>query len=216
MRSAARATPAPSPVREVAARYVQTRLWRPRGVLAQSEWAELGRLPTAEARRDYLAAHELARLMLAKWTGVEPPLLRFRPSPQGSPELIPVEPSAPPRFGLSYADGLAMCVVAPCQVGVFLGSFRQVLTDSQHTAWNAFTPREREELEKLPTHTRTEHLLVQWTRREAAKRAQGRGMSGHRPEVVSIRLTPEHVAAVALMGAPAATAPLSVEEMAAD
>ena len=208
----ARPSPTAPQNRAAIGRYIETRRWRPRGLLVQTEWTELGQLPTAEARRDYLAAHELARVLLAEWTGVEPTRLRIRPSLEGPPTLIPTEGVATPHFDVSYVDGMALCVVAASRVGGFLGTFRQVLTDPGRVAWNSFTPREREELDKLPTHTRTERLLVQWTRREAVLRARGGGTAGRRPDVTSIRLTAEHVAAVAVVGAPVGHPPLKFGE----
>ena len=203
----------PLGARDVAVRYVHSKLWRPRGILSSAEWAELGRLPTPEARRDYLAAHEIARILLGEWTGTHPAQVRFRQSALGTPELVPVDAAAAPHFSLSYADDVALCAVASGRVGVFVASFRHVLTEAASAAWDALPPPERKKVEALPAHTRTEHLLVQWTRREAASRVQWRGVGGPRVDVTSIRLTEEHVAAVALMGTTSG-ASLKVEEMA--
>lgn len=223
-----------SPRCEVAVRFVRTEVFdepalasRAREVLGVAEREALARLRPPAARRDYLAAHALARTMLGEIAGCDPARVRLRSSPRGRPEFVP-PPGAPPlHFSLSHADGVALCAVAKgCPVGADVESLRNVGPDALGVAEAVCSRRERDALRALPPPARDERLLSIWTRKEAFAKAIGFGFYFPLPEIglhdetdgqpdvqlvngstpgaplvrlASWRLAPHHLAAVAVL-----------------
>lgn len=202
---------------------------RARTILGTAEQAALARLRPAAARRDYLGAHALARALLAELAGCEPTRVRFRYTPRGRPELVAPRGARHFRFSLSHADGVALCAVAAgCAVGADVESLRNVGRDPLNLAALVCSGREREGLRTLPASARAERLLSLWTIKEAVAKATGLGFhvplariavdaedgmppsvrldagaAGDHPflwRVESWRPTPEHMAAVAVLG----------------
>src|SRR5438093_2142718 len=108
------------PPPEVLVRFVRTEVYedavlasRAREVLGADEGATLARLRPAAARRDYLAAHALARTMLAELAGSDPARLRFGCPPRGRPELVAPPAARHLHFSISHADGIGRAGRAP-------------------------------------------------------------------------------------------------------
>jgi len=223
-------------LREVAVRLVRTDAFaapapeaRAREFLADEEIRALERLRPAAARRDYLAAHFLARVLLGEVSGVDPALVRLRAAPGGKPEFE-APPGVPPlRFSLSHADGIALCAAAEgCEVGADVEGLRNLGPDPLAAAEVVCSEEERAVLEGLPPADRAARLLLLWTAKEAIAKATGRGLrlplplvtvladrggaavefapgAGEGPEGWRIELgrpTPVHAAAVAVRLAP--------------
>ena len=145
---------------------------RAREVLGADEGAALARLRPEAARRDYLAAHALARTMLAELAGSDPARLRFRCPPRGRPELVAPPAARHLRFSISHADGIALCAVAAgCVVGADVESLRNVGPDPLGVAASVCSRREMDALAMLPASARAERLLSIWTAKEAVAKA---------------------------------------------
>ena len=239
-----RLTPQP----EVLVRFARTEAFadpalaaRARQILGPAERETLARLGPSAARRDYLAAHALARTMLAEHVGGDPGELRFRTSRRGRPELVaPGGGASTPRFSISHAEGVAVCAVAQqWEVGVDVESLRNVGRDPLGVAGTICSPRELEALHALPASARSAHLLAIWTLKEAVAKATGLGLylplerisvddevdGPLRVELdatlggglvlgplACLRLTPDHLAAVAVLAAPGQEISIRVEE----
>jgi len=219
---------------EVAVRFVRAEAFRDdllasraRAILGTVEGETLARLRTPAARRDYLAAHALARKMLSELACCDPARVRFRSSPRGRPMFVP-PPGAPPlQFSISHADGVALCAVAEKHaVGADVESLRNVGPDPLGVAEAVCSPSERDALRALPPSSRATRLISVWTRKEAVAKATGLGFyfppgmitvhadaNGSRVttldsegtlfgRLASRRLTPDHVAAVAVLTGP--------------
>src|SRR5207245_5427694 len=112
-----------------------------RRILGAAERRALARLRPPAARRDYLAAHALARTMLAELAGCEPSRVRFRCSPRGRPEFDGPPGASPLRFSLSHAEGVALCAVAEGRaVGADVESLRNVGPDPLRVAEAVCSP----------------------------------------------------------------------------
>jgi len=225
-----------NPRREVVVRFVRAEAFedavlaaRARRILAADEREALARLRPVAARRDYLAAHVLARRMLAELAGSDPTQLRILSSPRGRPELVAPQGGSPLSFSISHADGVGLCAVATgCAVGADVESLRNVGPDPLGVAETVCSTRERDALRALPASARAERLLSIWTLKEAVAKARGLGFyfplvhvtilheGGGAPAVefdpeladdasrwrlAWLRLTPCHVAAVAVRAA---------------
>ena len=229
---------------EVTVRFVRTQALedallasRAREILGTAERQALARLRPDAARRDYLAAHALARMMLAELAGCEPARVHLRYSPRGRPMFIPRPGASSLRFSISHADGVALCAVAERHaVGADVESLRNVGPDPLGVAGVVCSLPERNALRALPAAGLTTRLLSIWARKEAVAKATGLGFyfppesivlsaDDGEPRAVELdsggtlfgwiaswRLTPDHVAAVAVLTAPREQVGIRFEE----
>ena len=155
--------------------YVDTGLsaWA-QSILDARELDAWSRLRPQAARHDYLAAHALARTMLAEQIHCDPSRIRFRSTPRGAPEVIAPTGGRRLRFSISYADGVALCAVATGRsVGADVESVRNLGPDLRRVADTVCTPKESRALREMPSPARAEALLRIWTLKEAAAKAAG-------------------------------------------
>jgi 4'-phosphopantetheinyl transferase len=126
-------------------------------------------------RRQYTAAHALARLMLTASVGgtVHPLGWTFVTNAQGKPR---VANGMGPHFNLSHCDGLVACAVShQAEVGVDVESMDRLIT--LEMVEGSFTAGERIWLRSLPEARRAAGLLQLWTLKEAYIKATGLGLS---------------------------------------
>ena len=205
------------PQREVLVRYARTEAYENAvlgaqavSVLGDEELRILARLRPPAARRDYLAAHALARTTLAEFAGCDPRRLRFHSWPFGRPEPVTQPGARPLSFSISHTDGLALCAVsAGCPVGADVESRRNVETDPLGVARRVCSEKERNALRALTASERVDRLLYLWTFKEAVAKVRGLGfclplnyisVDDACPwQVTSSRLTTDHVASVAVL-----------------
>jgi 4'-phosphopantetheinyl transferase len=201
-----------------------------RELLSPLEREALDRLRPASARTDYLAAHALTRVLLAERMELHPVEVPIRASPGQKPELAPlqsVSPQSAPRlrFSLSHADGIALCALVPVQaIGADVESLRNLDDDVPGIASVFCSEREQRALAKERADQRASRLLGIWTLKEAMAKACGLGFRLDfrritlRPtpywELLSLRLTPFHTAAVAVRRTPGTPVAFSVVELA--
>jgi len=85
---------------------------RAEAVLGETERARAARIRDVAAKRDYVAAHVIARDLLADLSGASPSALAFRSSSGGRPEVAAPVGASWLRFSISHADRLALCAVS--------------------------------------------------------------------------------------------------------
>ena len=200
-------------------------------LLGDEERKTLARLRPATARRDYLAAHALARTILAHCTGQPPSHIRLRSTALGQPVVTAPRAARQLSVSLSHADGMALCAVSiGCVVGVDVESINNIGPRPMDAARVICSRRELNALKLLRGPARALRLLSIWTIKEAIAKATGLGF--HLPLVriavrvdrggalgvgfddqaiatqgvrlASARLSPSHVATIAVLGAPGA------------
>ena len=141
-------------------------------VLPPEALARVRATRTPRARRHCLGARLLSRLVLARYAGEDPSVLRFVTGRYGRPEL---DGPYRLRFNLSHTDGLLACVVTrgvPCGVDVQAPVPASAVP---HLA-RAFPPAARRRLESVPVDGRPRALLELWTAAEAYGKALGIGL----------------------------------------
>jgi len=202
---------------EVLARFMRTAPFqdpavarRARTLLGAEERAAFTRLRSLTARRDYLAAHALARATLAEVAGCAVWQLRFRASSLGRPAVVAPRTARRLYFSLSHADGVALCAVAPgLPVGADVETACNIGPDPLSVADHACSSEEQDALRALPPADRARRLVFLWTMKEAV--AKGIGLGFYLPlnritamgrdspwRLQSRRLTPDHLATVAV------------------
>jgi 4'-phosphopantetheinyl transferase len=159
-------------------------------ILDDAERARAARFRFARHRREYLAAHTLARVALSHAHALPPQSWSFSVNKYGKPSPIP---ECRLRFNQSDSVELAVCLVAlpdagsgphsgaaapgvGIEVGVDVESFARA-EEIVPLADQVFSVAERAQLDRLPTAERPDRALSLWTLKEAYIKARGMGLS---------------------------------------
>ncbi|MEA1674897.1 4'-phosphopantetheinyl transferase family protein [Nitrospirillum sp. BR 11163] len=150
------------------------RLWP---LLDEGEQIRARRFVFEANRREYVAAHGLARLWLGRVLGRSPAALAFTLlTPQGKPGLV--DAPAGLDFNLSHTDGLVACAMtleAGTRVGVDVERGDRRIGVEVATAM--FAAEELAWLDARPTGRSGPDLVTFWTLKEAYIKALGLGLS---------------------------------------
>ncbi|WP_051356311.1 4'-phosphopantetheinyl transferase family protein [Azorhizobium doebereinerae] len=146
-------------------------------LLDDGERERASRFHFAQDRDAYVAAHALARALLAAHGAGVPGALRFAATAHGKPELAPEDGAPPLRFNLTHTRGLvAVAVTLDNDVGVDVEAINPARL-SLELAARTFAPAEIAHLRGLPAADLPEALFGFWTLKEAYIKAVGRGLS---------------------------------------
>jgi 4'-phosphopantetheinyl transferase len=127
-------------------------------------------------RRAFLAAHALARAMLAEAAGLPAAALRFVAGRAGKPELDPALGLPWLRFNLSHTRSLVACALA-CRDDLGLDVEDLARPEaSPGLAGRFFAPPEAAAIAALPPAERHRAFLRIWTLKEAFVKATGDGL----------------------------------------
>ena len=144
-------------------------------LLDADERDRAARLPAGDARRDFVAAHALARLALSRHRpALAPRAWRFEAGPDGKPAPVGMGNIA---FNLSHGAGLvAVAIGVGAEVGVDVEPL-SAEADLERTAPVFCTHEERVALSVMEPADRRSALLALWTLKESLLKAAGRGFS---------------------------------------
>ncbi|MDX7951529.1 4'-phosphopantetheinyl transferase superfamily protein [Lichenihabitans sp. Uapishka_5] len=147
-------------------------------LLDDDERHAAARLRFATDRRDFIAAHALARRMLStEASAVSPDGWRFDRVAAGKPFVRPgSDGHPPPVFSLSHGKGLVGCAVAPSGA-LGLDVEGRVDFDVTAVAGTVCSADERAQLSGLTERDRGTRFLDFWTLKEAYGKAQGLGVA---------------------------------------
>ena len=146
-------------------------------MLSSSEQERARRFVFEEHRRRYLATRAWLRSVLGAYLNVSPRAVPWAANAHGKPCIAGGVNRAGLQFNLSHCDRLALlAVTAGREIGVDLqGALR-------NDAWPAVagrfcTPDEWDFIQALPPAIRTPAFAEIWTRKEAAGKAAGEGLT---------------------------------------
>ncbi|GAB4488560.1 MAG: 4'-phosphopantetheinyl transferase superfamily protein [Thermodesulfovibrionales bacterium] len=126
--------------------------------------------------RRYVASHAMVRMVLARYLGADPAVIRFVRNKAGKPSLHPGLAS-PLEFNLSHSAGVVVLAVAPgLPVGIDI-EYTGRTADTAGIAQRFFTAAEFEKISRLPEDRQREAFFRCWTRKEAYAKAKGLGIS---------------------------------------
>ena len=126
------------------------------------------------SRRQYLAAHFLARTALSHCVPAAPESWRFQTNQYGKPF---VDPPCDLFFSLSRRRGLVACLVARgYEVGVDVESHERS-AEIIEIANRVFSAQELAQLDQMSPDDRLDHAVSLWTLKEAYSKARGMGFS---------------------------------------
>jgi len=146
-------------------------------ILTAEEREKAGRFHFAQHRHTFIATRGVLRLILARYTGIEAPAIRFGYGPHGKPFLANDEGAAGLSFNMSHSHGLALYAIA-CKrrVGIDVEYISGDLA-AERIAEHFFSPAEVAALRSLPAEVQNQAFFNCWTRKEAMVKAIGDGLS---------------------------------------
>lgn len=142
------------------------------------ERARATRFVFARLRVEFVAAHALARIALARATGAPADSFRFRTGPNGKPEALLDGSAVPAAFSLSHTRGMvgvAVAAVPGLRLGFDLEAAERMI--SANLASQIFRPEELRWLRSLPPEAQASGMMRLWTLTEAFIKATGLGLS---------------------------------------
>lgn len=142
-------------------------------LLDEEDLERAARFRVEAARRRFVTARAMLRLILSRFTGVAPEHLTFVFGEHGKPRLE----TDGPCFNLAHSGDTVVVAVAGDHVGVDIEELR-VLPNADRLARRICTPQELETLLSLPEPSRNDALLRLWTAKEAVLKALGSGIAG--------------------------------------
>lgn len=155
---------------------VAARLPKLQTILDEQERNQADRFYHRRDREAFIAAHALARTMLAEATGIPAASLRFVKGPYGKPEMVRGAGERQVHFNISHTNGLVACAVgADCALGVDVENTER--TTSLDIAHRYFAPEEAAIVLSALPEQRVELFYRFWTLKEAFIKATGEGLS---------------------------------------
>jgi 4'-phosphopantetheinyl transferase len=147
-----------------------------RPLLAGDEIARADRFHFSKDRSRYVVARAVLRKLLAAYLGVGSTELRFAYAEKGKPSL---EASQRGTINFNLAHSQARAIYAFSygrELGIDLEFIREDI-EGEKIAERFFSPREINELRKVPAELRKQAFFNCWTRKEAYIKARGEGLS---------------------------------------
>lgn len=155
---------------------VAARLPRLQTALDEQERNQAERFYHRRDREAFIAAHALARSMLAEATGVPAASLRFVKGPYGKPEVARGTGERQVHFNISHTNGLVACAVgADCELGVDVENTER--TTNLEVAHRYFAPEESATVLSAIPDQRLQLFYRFWTLKEAFIKATGEGLN---------------------------------------
>jgi 4'-phosphopantetheinyl transferase len=146
-------------------------------LLSAEEKERASRFRLEAARRDYVVARGLLRVILGRYLKMNPSQLHFSYGPQGKPRLVAFAGHVDLRFNVSHSQGLALFAFTQGrEIGVDLECIRTEL-DREAIAARVLSPTEQQALNGLPAIKRRRAFYRLWTCKEAYVKATGKGLS---------------------------------------
>ena len=147
------------------------------GTLSASERERARRLIFEKQRRRYVAARGWLRSVLSSYLNLPAHAVPLAVSFPGKPCMVPGADPCGLQFNLSHCDGqVFLAVTTRREIGVDLQRAPEK-ADWPAIAKRFFTPEEYGHLQTLPMESRAPVFAEIWTRKEAAGKATGEGLT---------------------------------------
>ena len=146
-------------------------------LLSVEERERAGKFYFERDRHNWVVAHGILRILLARYLDTDPRSLRFETNAYGKPLLASPQSGANLHFNLSHSGNLALYAFAfDRQVGVDVEYMRSGI-DYEELARHHFSHHEYAALQSLPVAQQEEAFFLCWSRKEAYIKARGMGVS---------------------------------------
>jgi 4'-phosphopantetheinyl transferase len=161
-------------------------------LLSREELSRSRKFFSPDDRRDYVAAHVLARLALAPELDRAPDSIVFGAEPSGRPYVKDMRGSLT-EFSLSHTRGfVAVAIARGARIGVDVERTDR-MDDPQELYMRVLSPREQTEISLIGAQARRARFVQLWTLKEAYFKVLGTGLSAA-PNSVSFDIDGERIA----------------------
>jgi 4'-phosphopantetheinyl transferase len=142
-----------------------------------------------ERARKFTTTRSMLRVLLSRYTGIDPSAVRFRYGPRGKPFLVEKGRELDPRIQFNLSDSSDVVVFgfsSDREVGVDIERVRH-LDRWQRIAERFFGNAAADDLSRLPDAERDQRFMARWVMEEARIKATGQGIwSRKSPEAVRL------------------------------
>jgi len=145
-------------------------------VLSEEEIKRADRYQLEHLRERFLGGRYFLRQVLGRLTGTEASEVRFEIGPNGKPFLKSAQATGG-HFSFSRSGPFAVCCFAAEErVGIDIESLKEI-EEMPTVAESIFSDDRYAQWASLPTHEKQNAFYRSWTRKEAAAKIDGRGIS---------------------------------------
>ena len=146
--------------------------------LCATERTRAGRFVHARSRDDFVVAHGVLRLLLARYSGLPPRLLALTPTRNGKPHLDALIPDGKAiSFNLTHSHGRALVAVSDGrEVGIDLEKIEPEVR-ALAIARRYFCSAELAAIENAPVPLQPRTFYRYWVAKEAVLKGQGIGLA---------------------------------------
>lgn len=149
----------------------------PREDLSEDEIATAGRFHQKIDQIRFMACRGVLRRLLSRYIGKNPQKIAFKYGANGKPELAESEAVNVLRFNVSHSKGLGLIgITLRREIGVDIERM-QPMADLELMAQSCFSEREKRGWDALPEVAKGPAFYEAWTKKEAALKACGKGLS---------------------------------------
>jgi 4'-phosphopantetheinyl transferase len=129
-----------------------------------------------EDQKRYVHAHTLLRLILGKYTGIQPQDIDYKMGTYGKPYLMTENPI---YFNLSHTKEMIAVAVSPeNNIGIDIEK-QAYIADLDSVAQQFMSKAEFDEMSYLEANSKKDYFYQCWVRKEALVKASGRGIDDH-------------------------------------
>ncbi len=171
---------------------------RSAALLSADERRKATRFLRDRDRRRFVARRARLRTLIGERLAVSPASLDLSYGSLGKPELPAPFDRSGLHFSVSHCEDLAVYALSKVDVGVDVEAIRSI-DGEDDLASIAFSPREQEMYQALPSHLKPLGFVNGWTRKEAFVKAVGCGLS-HPLDTFDVSLTPDEPARILRVG----------------
>jgi 4'-phosphopantetheinyl transferase len=145
-------------------------------IISEDERARAARFRSPEHKTEYLAARIYLRIILGKYLGISPRLLRFEYNEYGKPSIAG-DTKTDLKFNVSHSRGFALfAITLKNEIGVDLELINPLYVNEEIAA-KTMTDNEFALFQTLNTDRRIELFYKCWTRKEAYSKAGGQALT---------------------------------------
>lgn len=154
--------------------------------LSEDEHIRANKFYFERDRRRFIVGRGLLRILLGRYTNIEPDQLQFSYSSRGKPALISTNSCNSLQFNLSHSQELALyAVTRDRQIGIDLEQIRPI-SGIEQLSKSCFSARESDLICSLHPKAQQSTFFQIWTGKEAYLKATGEGLAKIRQVEVSL------------------------------
>ncbi|GHO82908.1 4'-phosphopantetheinyl transferase [Dictyobacter formicarum] len=146
-------------------------------VLSPEEQARAQRFYFERDRHSSIIARGVLRVLLGRYCTIDPAMILLHYNEFGKPNLTIDGSPSPLYFNLAHSHTTIVYAFTYINhIGIDI-EYMRTNVEYEEVAQHYFSPREKEQLQAVPTEQKMQAFFAGWTRKEAYIKARGKGLS---------------------------------------